>query len=99
MVEEESAVIMGGKRTLDEISSNEEDNDNATMRDGDGSPTSRDETANNGNNNVNNDSDAMVRRFIHNHYYKSIYCLIIIYGIPKIMILNTRTVVYEIFFK
>ena len=63
MVEEESAVIMGGKRTLDEISSNEEDNnDNATMRDGDGSPTSRDETISNGNNiNINNDSDAMVR--------------------------------------
>ena len=63
MVEEESAVIMGGKRTLDEISSNEEDNnDNATMRDGDGSPTSRDETISNGNNiSINNDSDAMVR--------------------------------------
>ena len=63
MVEEESAVIMGGKRTLDEISSNEEDNnDNATMRDGDGSPTSRDETISNGNSiNINNDSDAMVR--------------------------------------
>ncbi|OEU14999.1 hypothetical protein FRACYDRAFT_275518 [Fragilariopsis cylindrus CCMP1102] len=62
MVEEESAVIMGGKRTLDEISSNEEDNnDNATMRDGDGSPTSRDEIISSGNNiNINNDSDAMV---------------------------------------
>jgi hypothetical protein len=87
MIEGESAVTMGGKRTLDEISSNEEDNnDNATMRDGSGTPTSKDETASNGDNNVNvnNDSDAMVRRFIHIRHYKNIYSVLLFMWYSKI---------------
>lgn len=74
----EEPIMGGAKRTLDEISLNEDD---ATMRDS-SKPTistSRDETVSNGNKTLTNDGDAepMVRRFNHTYFYISCQLLLI----------------------